>query len=157
MKKFTLLIILLSTWMNAQQPYQDYAKLWKEVAQFETDNLPKSANEKVAGIYNKAKSAKNSPQIIKCLLHQSKYALTLEEDAQLSVIHNFEKEIAATDFPTKNMLESVLATLYWQYFQQNRWQFYNRTNTDEKVDATDFRTWDLHTIFEEIQMPLEIV
>lgn len=152
MKKLSLLLILFSTWMNAQQPYQDYETHWKEVEQLEANNLPKSANEKVGEIYNKAKAANNSPQVIKCLLHQSKYALTLEEDAQLSIVKSFEKEIATTDFPTKNIMESTLASLYWQYFQQNRWQFYNRTNTAEKVDPADFRTWDLHTIFEEIHL-----
>mgnify|MGYP003666783786 FL=1 len=45
----------------------------------------------------------------------------------------------------------MLATMYWQYFQQNRWQFYNRTKTAEKVDEADFRTWDLETLFAEIQ------
>src|SRR5690606_32091917 len=42
--------------------------------------------------------------------------------------------------------------LYWQYFQQNRYQFYNRTHTESKVDADDFRTWDLRTLFEEIDV-----
>jgi len=152
MKRFSLLIILFSTLMNAQKPYQDYAKLWSAVERFESENLPKSANEKVGEIYAKAKNADNSPQILKCLLHQSKYALTLEENAQLSIVQNFEKEIERTDFPTKNILENVLAGLYWQFFQHNRWQYYNRTNTAQKVDSIDFRTWDLHTIFEEIHL-----
>ena len=44
----------------------------------------------------------------------------------------------------------MLANLYWQYFSQNRYKFYNRTKTAEKVDAIDFRTWDLNTLFKEI-------
>ena len=32
-----------------------------------------------------------------------------------------------------------MANLYWQYFNQHRWQFYNRTKTSEKIDAEDFR------------------
>ena len=39
--------------------------------------------------------------------------------------------------------------MYWQYFKQNRYQFYNRTKTDKKV-SDDFRTWDLETLFAEI-------
>jgi len=151
MKKVTLLILLFSTLMNAQKKQSNYVKLWNEVAQLEKDNLPKSANEKVAVIYAKAKKENNSPQIVKSMMHQSKYALIVEEEeAQLNIIHNMEEAIIKADFPTKNILESVLAGLYWQYFQQNRWQFYNRTQTAEKVDKTDFRTWDLHTIFKEI-------
>jgi len=88
-------------------------------------------------------------KLIKTLLYKSKFALTLEENAQLNIIKDLKEEIAENSFPTKNILESVLADLYWQYFQQNRWRFYNRTNTAEKVDSTDFRTWDLQTLFEE--------
>ena len=60
--------------------------------------------------------------------------------------------IAKSTFPTKNILESYLANLYWQYFQQNRYQFYNRTKTEIKVDSIDFRTWDLTTLFNEISI-----
>src|SRR5690606_37377634 len=80
-----------------------------------------------------------------------KYTLILEEEAQLSIINNFKEEIANSKSPEKNIIESLLANLYWQYFQQNRWRFYNRTHTSEKVDANDFQTWDLQTIFNEIQ------
>ena len=76
--------------------------------------------------------------------------MTLEEDAQLKIISDFKSEIASATSPTKNVLESYLANLYWQYYQQNRYQFYNRTETEEKVDPTDFRTWDLNTLFYEI-------
>lgn len=42
-----------------------------------------------------------------------------------------------------------MATMYWQYFQSNRWKFYNRSATTEKV-SDDFRTWDLQILFNEI-------
>jgi uncharacterized protein YfaS (alpha-2-macroglobulin family) len=152
MKKVSLLILLFSTLIQAQKNYDNYDILWKEVIQLEKDNLPKSANTKVGEIFKKAKASNNAPQIVKALMHQSKYALIIEEDAQLNVVHDFESIIKESEFPTKNILESVLAGLYWQYFQQNRWKFYNRTNTSEKVDKSDFRTWDLHTIFNEIHI-----
>ena len=55
----------------------------------------------------------------------------------------------------KNVLESYLANLYWQYFQQNRYSFYDRTKTADKVDSIDFRTWDLTTLFHEISSHFE--
>ncbi len=149
MKKYLTLtmIILFSTFLNAQTNYESN---WKKVQEHENNGLPKSALAEVELIYNQAKASKNSAQIIKCVLYKSKYALTLEEDAQLKIVNSIKKEIASANSPEKNMLESILANLYWQYFQQNRYKFYNRTNTSEKVDVTDFRTWDLHTIFKEI-------
>ncbi|WP_299009027.1 MG2 domain-containing protein [uncultured Tenacibaculum sp.] len=149
MKKLTsiLLLILFSTIVNAQENYKD---LWEKVNQFELDNLPKSALKVVESIYEKAEKSNNSPQIIKSLFYKSKYSLTLEEDAQLKIINQFKQQIDKSNFPTKNVLENILANLYWQYFNQNRWKFYNRTQTEQKVDGNDFRTWDLDTLFAEI-------
>ena len=145
-------IILFSVNAKAQQHYKNYDGQWKKVQKFEEGSLPKSALNEVEKIYILAKKENNAPQLIKTLLFKSKYALLLEEDAQLNIINSFKKEISATGFPTKNILESLLANLYWQYYQQNRWKFYNRTNTESKVDSADFRTWDLQTIFTEIHL-----
>jgi hypothetical protein len=108
--------------------------------------------ELVEQIAQQAKKEQNEPQYIKALIFKSKYALILEEDAQLTIINDFKAEIANSQAPTRNVLENMLATMYWQYFQQNRWKFYNRTNTSEKADETDFRTWDLESLFAEIQL-----
>jgi hypothetical protein len=145
-------IILFSLKAKSQQQYKNYDDLWKRVQKFEESNLPKSALIEVEKIYNNAKQENNAPQLIKTLLFKSKYALILEEDAQLNIINSFKSEISTTEFPTKNILESTLANLYWQYFKQSRWKFYNRTATENKVDTTDFRTWDLQTLFKEIHI-----
>jgi len=143
------LILLFSITTQAQSKFDSCEKEWKKVELFELKGLPKSALAEVEKIHKKAKNSGNHPQLVKTLLYKSKFALTLEEDAQLNIINTLKKEAAEQKFPTKNILESIIADIYWQYFQQNRWKFYNRTNTSEKVDSTDFRTWDLQTIFEE--------
>ncbi|SFZ89290.1 Alpha-2-macroglobulin family protein [Flaviramulus basaltis] len=145
-----IMIILFANFSNAQS--QNYGDLWSKVEQFEIDNLPKSALKIVEDIAQKATRDKNTPQLIKTMLIKSKFALVLEEDAQLNIINDFKTEIKNSSFPTKNVLESILANLYWQYFNQNRWLFYNRTKTSEKVDTDDFRTWDLQTLFNEIHI-----
>ena len=155
MKKIVISLItlvLFFTISRAQQHDSSYSELWQEVKVLESQNLPKSASEIVELIYNKAKKDSNTPQLIKSLIYNSKYSLTLQEDAQLTVVNTFKNEISITEFPTKNILENVLANLYWQYFQQNRYQFYNRSNTLKKVDAADFRTWDLQTLFKEVHI-----
>src|SRR5690606_24231099 len=143
-------VIILNIHLSPAQD-NNYPDLWKKVENLENEGLTKSALEVVETIQKKASKEKNVNQKIKSLLYASKYALILEEDAQLSIINNFKEEIANSKSPEKNIIESLLANLYWQYFQQNRWRFYNRTHTSEKVDANDFQTWDLQTIFNEIQ------
>tara|TARA_R110001583_G_scaffold87485_2_gene228151 strand:+ start:1570 stop:7686 length:6117 start_codon:yes stop_codon:yes gene_type:complete len=155
MKNITLTLMalfLFSTTTKAQLTQDNYDKLWKEVQQFEEKSLPKSAFKIVETIYKKAKIEGNSPQLIKSLIYKSKYTLLLEEDAKLEVINLFKIEIEKAQTPTKNVLESILANLYWQYFQQNRYKFYNRTKTSGKIDSLDFRTWDLETLFTEVHI-----
>ncbi|AUP80318.1 alpha-2-macroglobulin family protein [Flavivirga eckloniae] len=145
-----LMIILFAAFSNAQN--NPYKNLWDKVEQLEVKGLPKSALKIVEDITKLAKKDKNTSQLIKTMLFKSKFALVLEEDAQLKIINDFKAEIKASAFPEKNILESMLANMYWQYFHQNRWKFYNRTNTAEKVDTTDFRTWDLQTLFSEVHI-----
>ena len=152
----TLITILLFSQMApAQKNNESFEALWQQVEKLERDALTKSALKVVTMISEKAKQEKNSPQIVKALLYTSKFAMTLEEDAQLKIINDFKQEIQHAEFPTKNILESYLANLYWQFFQQNRYQFYNRTKTEVKADSIDFRTWDLTTLFEEINTHFE--
>ncbi len=152
MKKsiFVLFLSFIITTSVAQN--SNFKQQWKKVENFELKDLPKSALAETDLIYNKAQSQNNHIQIVKSLIYQSKFYLDIKEDAQLKIIDNFKKEILQTEFPTKNILESILANLYWQYFQQNRYKFYNRTKTNEKVDTSDFRTWDLQTIFKETHL-----
>ncbi|MCD8448149.1 alpha-2-macroglobulin [Tenacibaculum dicentrarchi] len=150
MKKVTTLLFMITFFATTLNAQENYEGLWEQVQKFENENLPKSALKIVETIYAKADVSKNSPQIIKALFYKSKFSLTLEEDAQLKIINQFKIHIDKSSFPTKNVLENVLANLYWQYFNQNKWKFYNRTKTSEKVDNIDFRTWDLDTLFAEI-------
>ncbi|GAB4158030.1 MAG: alpha-2-macroglobulin family protein [Winogradskyella sp.] len=143
---------MLICFASFSQSQNNFDIQWKKVIQLENEGLTKSAAELVDTIYNDAKASKNKQQQIKALLHKSKYMLILEEEAQLNIVNLFKSEIeTAKDIPTKRLLENMLATLYWQYFQQNRYKFYDRTKTDSKV-SDDFRTWDLETLFNEIHL-----
>ncbi len=152
MKKCILFIIICISNLSYMNAQNDYQSDWKQVEAFDQKGLPKSALEVVEKIHKKSKEEDNHNQIIKTLLFKAKYTLVLEENAQLTIIKEFKTEINQSEFPKRNILESILANLYWQYFQQNRWKFYNRTQTSAKVDQEDFRTWDLQTLFTEIHL-----
>ena len=141
------MLICFASFSSAQSNY--YETQWKKVQKLENDGLSKSASELVDQIYTRAKNDDNTAQKIKALLHQSKYLQILEEDSQLTIINKFKSEIESSDIVTKQVLENLLANLYWQYFKQNRYKFYDRSKTDVKA-SDDFRTWDLTTLFTEI-------
>jgi len=142
----TILSIILITTTQAQNSFEKY---WTKVETFELEGKTKSANEIVTTIYKKAKKKNNSNQLIKSLLYKSKFALELQEDAELLIVRKLEKEILEATFPTNAILQSILADFKWQYLQQHRWQIYNRTKTT-KIINTDLRTWDINTLFTSI-------
>ncbi|WP_299670679.1 MG2 domain-containing protein [uncultured Polaribacter sp.] len=154
MKNTILAILVMMLFSLTTNSQNNFDTLWKKVEKLEVDNLPKSALKIVEDIYTKATNENNTPQLIKSLFYKSKFSLTLEEDAQLKIISSFKKHISESEFPTKNVLENVLANLYWQYFNQNRYKFYNRTSLENtsSSSAQDFRTWDLNTLFKEIHL-----
>lgn len=149
------MIVLFSQIGQSQSVNDSYSVLWDRVEKLEKEGMTKSALEIVGLISQKAKKEQESTQLVKALLYSSKYAMVLEEDAQLNIVQEFKSAIAQSQFPTKNILESYLANLYWNYFQQNRYRFYNRTETEEKADEVDFRTWDLNTLFYGINTHFE--
>ncbi|UZO82484.1 MG2 domain-containing protein [Aquimarina sp. ERC-38] len=153
-KLFSSLFLILSILTNvtSQEMYKDR---WNEIENLEKKGLPKSAIAIVDEILIDAKKKGNTNEVIKALLYQSKYNLQIEENARLEIIKNFKTEISKSKFPEKNILTNVLANLYWQYFKQNRYKFYDRTKTAQKTTSEDFRTWDLETLFHEIHCKFE--
>ncbi|TYB73893.1 alpha-2-macroglobulin [Bizionia saleffrena] len=152
MKNHVILLLIIFFANASFSQDKSYDQLWRAVEFEEVNGLPKSALKIVETIEAKATADNNEPQQIKVLLFKSKFALILKEDAQLQIVNAFKAKIKTSTAPTKNILENVLANLYWQYFKAHRYQFYNRTKTEEKVDAEDFRTWDLTTLIEDIQL-----
>ena len=157
MKKtlIVLLLIVFTGMTYSQEADASFDALWAKVEKLESEALTKSALKIVERITAKAEQEKNKVESVKALLYASKYLQILEEDAQLTIINRFKAAIAASEFPTTNILESYMATFLWQYFEQNRYRFYNRSQTESKVDSTDFRTWDLATLFKEIEVHFE--
>ena len=129
-------------------PYEKYESLWKQVYDFENKALPESAYKVILEIYEKAKKEDNAPQFIKAVIYKLKYNQTKQEFSQQKNIDELKTEINNTKFPIKPILQSLLADSYWQYYQANRWQFHNRSQT-VSFNNEDVSTWDLKTIINE--------
>src|SRR5207247_408031 len=64
-------------------------------------------------------------------------------------IIRLETELAKAPEELAPVLETILATWYWHYFQNNRWRFLQRTATAQ-APGSDFTTWDLPRLFAQI-------
>jgi hypothetical protein len=119
-----------------------YDKQWKEVGEFESKGLPKSALDKVKEIYETAKRENNSPQIIKSIINSMKYRIDVEEDSQENFISELEKDNANYDEPTRAILSSLLAEMYVRYYETNIYRYSQRTEVlDSKSE--DIKTWNI--------------
>ncbi|WP_240627954.1 alpha-2-macroglobulin family protein [Terrimonas sp.] len=127
-----------------------YDSAWKKVDNLiNKDGLVKTALGEVDKIYVKARKEKNNPQLIKALVYQLNLSAATTENAETAQIQKIEKEIAGAGEPASQILQSITAEMYWHYFQNNRWKFYNRTNTTN-FNKEDIATWTLDDLHKKI-------
>lgn len=158
---FPLLLLPLLTLMQTDKqpstpPMIDYAASWKSADSLMARGLPQSALVIADRIYAEAKQAGNEPQLLKAAMRRVVYrtGAAKDEETYVTLIQSLRADVGATAGPTRAVLQSVLAEVYWQYYQQNRYKFYNRTATapddptsqSATADAVDPRTWDAHRL-----------
>jgi hypothetical protein len=132
------------------QVVKNYEAQWKKADDLlQKKNLPKSALGEVQKIYAQAKKEGQDAQVIKSLVYMMTLQQENREDNTVQSIKDIEKEIAGSKEPVASILKTMLADTYWQYLQQNRWKFYNRTNTVNFVKE-DIATWTLEDFHKKI-------
>jgi uncharacterized protein YfaS (alpha-2-macroglobulin family) len=125
-----------------------YEKEWRRVDSLSMKGLYKSALELTNQIVDRAKAENNNAQIVKGLIHRYKFSQTFQENSEDYAIYNLQDEIKTAKFPLTPVLHSMLADLYWEYYQRNRYQFYQRTQTvGFKNDSIN--TWDVNHLIDQ--------
>ncbi|HEY6064234.1 MAG TPA: alpha-2-macroglobulin family protein, partial [Chitinophagaceae bacterium] len=151
-KKLFLVITFFSLFsLNAssQTSVKNYEKEWKKIEDFVNKGLPKSALTEVKKLYDLAKKEKQDAQVIKSLVYMTGLQTENREDNEILSISEVEKEITVSKEPVVSILKSLLADMYWNYFQQYRWQLYHRTAT-VNFKKEDIATWDAEDLHKRI-------
>lgn len=143
--------VVVSLSLQAQtKQAMDYNEQWKKVAEFEEKSLPKSASQEVNNILKQAVADKNSPQVIKALIHQGKYDLVFDAESDTTIFQNLhsmlEKSANTVD---KSVLHSMLGELYLQYYQKDRWDIDERTELRGFVPQ-DMKEWTRNIFFDKV-------
>ncbi len=149
---FAFVFILLSSGGLTQTISKSnhfYESSWEKVDSLERIGLTRSALEIVEKIYKTSKKENVHPQFIKSVLFKLKFANYVEENSQVNIVNEVKKEIQESAFPSNNILKSILADMYWQFYKNNRYKFQQRTET-VNFQNEDFQTWDLNRIVKEI-------
>jgi uncharacterized protein YfaS (alpha-2-macroglobulin family) len=127
----------------------NYASEWKKADSFINKGLPKSAITIAQGILKDALAKKDSPNAIKANLFLMSADARTEEGSGIDNIKKAESFITTSAGAEKAIWQSLAAQMYWDYFQQNRWKFYNRTAMAE-TKSDDIDTWDPPAYFKKI-------
>jgi len=119
----------------------DYFKDWQVVDSFVNAGLPVEALNRVDAIRKKAIAANNYGQIIKALIYTEPLKNGSGERSQETSIAEVESEVINAPFPMKPLLQSMLAEMYWNYYDEHRWKILERTKNGSG-SGPDIETWD---------------
>ena len=123
--------------------------LWRRVETAKDQGLPATAISLLDEIIPLAMAEEVHPEAIKAICLK----ITLEGDIQgghaEEKIVRLQAELAHAPEVMQPAMEAILAHWFWQYYQQHRWQFIQRTETSESP-SDDFTTWGLSRILAEI-------
>ncbi|WP_167667897.1 alpha-2-macroglobulin family protein [Mucilaginibacter gossypiicola] len=109
--------------------------------------LPKSALKEVDKLDKLAHDEKNTPQQVRAVIYRMTFQSYIEEEALVAIIARLKTDIDKAQYPVKPVLQSMLAEMYWNYYQQNRYQYSQRSRLENHGD--DYTKWDLQTIIAE--------
>ena len=145
LKKLLLVFFTGLVFTTMAQTKNDYIKNWKKVEDLEKKGLTKSASAEVTVIYKLAQKDNNDAQQIKACMFLIKYRNMVQEDSHENNIFYVDTLIDNAKAPAKNILQSMQAEMFWQYLQNNRWKFYDRTKLKEEK-SKDITTWSIDKI-----------
>ena len=156
MKKVILVLLILITvfGISAQNRKimkdRNYTDEWLTVAEFEKKSLPQSASKVVDAILSKAIKEKNSPQVIKALIHQGKYDLSVDTQNDTTIFLNLNDMLEkSNDVVEKSVIHSMLGELYLQYYQKEQWTIRQRTELGDFVPS-DMKEWTKNVFYNKI-------
>jgi uncharacterized protein YfaS (alpha-2-macroglobulin family) len=144
--RLTMLLTLLCSFGIAFS--QSYQSINTKIDSLVVIGLPKSALIEVDKLDQLARKENNVPMQIKAAFYRMTFQSYIEENPLVIIINRLKLDAQSASYPVKPVLQSVLAGMYYQYYQQNRYQFAQRTHLDKP--SADFTQWDLQTILDEI-------
>ena len=136
---FSILFLLFNL---ASMSQNKYLSDWRRADSLTGIGQSQSAMEIVIQIYDQAKAANQADQFVKASLYRMKLESDFQEDYFENSIERVQTDIQSAQAPVKQILHSVLAELYWRYYENNRWKIFGRSETSNYTPG-DIKTWDL--------------
>lgn len=122
---------------------------WKAVQEAMSKRRPETAIQQLEKIIERTMAEKDYDEATKAIGMKIMLQGTIQGGKAEERITRLEEAMKELPEPMQPMMEVVLANWYWSYFQQNRWRFVQRTQTDQPP-GDDILSWDLPRILAEI-------
>lgn len=122
--------LLMTTFLAdsaAPGPPTPFTAQWKQIDALLAKEQTASAAPLVEKIYQQARRENNAPAYVRALLYKIRLLEDKENDADEKGIALLENDLKAAQFPARPILHSLLAGLYADYYNQHRYQLYQRT------------------------------
>lgn len=141
-KSLFLLLCIFSMTVFAQQSLnENYAKQWAIANTFIEEQLPESAMKMLQNIYLQAEKEANETQMLKAKM--SIFSVEISKDAERTpvLLSDFEQHISKiSDKALQAIAYNLLAEMYFQIFENARWEISERTNLVDVLPA-DINEW----------------
>jgi uncharacterized protein YfaS (alpha-2-macroglobulin family) len=141
----TILVLFMNFFAHAAPRDSE----WEAVKAARYKGLPKTAITNLDVIISGAMKEKAYAEAVKAIGEKIELEGQVEGNKPEEKITRMQARIETAPSEMKPLMETILAHWYWQYYQQNRWRFLQRTRTVSQP-AGDFTTWDLPRIMAEI-------
>jgi hypothetical protein len=153
MKTIHLLVLVLmaSIPLSSHAAENPRRAEWKAVDDAVNRGLPKTAITNLEPIIAGAMRDKAYAEAVKAIGKKITLEGTIEGNKPEEKITRLETVISTSPREMTPILETLLAHWYWQYFQQNKWRFMQRTATGS-APGKNFTTWDLPRLYAEIDV-----
>lgn len=128
---------------------EDRETLWEQVENDLKKNLPRSAIQNLDKIYRSAIDDQAWAEATRAICQNFVVEGSINAPGIPFAIKKLQAFLPNAPAETQPMLNVILANWFHLYFQQNRWQIQERSQTTEQP-GEDFLTWDLKQILNQI-------
>ena len=152
---FTVLMLFAAVCVSAQVETRratslQYAEQWKTIDRLMDGILPQSALPEIEKVRQAALRDKEYGQLIKAVMIRNTCLQLTEKEQQAAVIYSLIKDTETIPFPAKAVVYSLAGEAFLNYYNQNRWNIYDRTALTPDAEGVNIETWDAARLIREI-------
>ncbi len=149
-KRFTAILLLGLGTISFLQA-QTYEQMWNQVGAAEYSGKPQTAIRLSTDIFKKAEREKNSAQMMMAYINRADLRNRLTPDSFYVYLKDMERWAETADKPLdRAVLHSLIAGIYADYGENNRWQLRQSKDIVGEEPSSDIREWSGNMFVQQV-------